>query len=71
MCSDLPPNIYTLHETAIDRDSGLPEGSMAAHEKFAIQKALNQSNGNRQKASRILKISERSLYRKIKLYKLS
>ncbi len=39
-------------------------------EKQLIKKALMKYNGNKRKASRALKISERTLYRKLKEYNL-
>jgi DNA-binding NtrC family response regulator len=44
--------------------------SLAQMERDAIQRALRQSSGNRRKASEMLGISERTLYRKIKEYGL-
>ncbi len=44
--------------------------SLQQIEKEAIQKALKQANGNKRNASKLLKISERTLYRKIKEYDL-
>ena len=44
--------------------------SLQQIEKEAIQKALKQTNGNKRNASKLLKISERTLYRKIKEYDL-
>jgi len=37
---------------------------------FAIQKTLEECNWNRAKAARVLKIGERTLYRKIKDYEI-
>ncbi len=44
--------------------------SLAQLEREAVQQALRQSGGNRRRASQILGISERTLYRKIKEYGL-
>ena len=44
--------------------------TMAEVEKAAIAAALGQFRGNRRKASEELGIGERTLYRKIKAYKL-
>jgi len=47
-----------------------PGMTMADMEKAAIEAALRQSNGNRRKAAEELGIGERTLYRKIKAYRL-
>ena len=39
-------------------------------EKEAIIKALDQTRGSKRKAAKLLNISERTLYRKIKEYEL-
>jgi transcriptional regulator with PAS, ATPase and Fis domain len=39
-------------------------------EKEAIKNALDQTKGNKRNAAKMLKISERTLYRKIKEYDL-
>ena len=47
-----------------------PGMTMADVEKEAIMAALSEHRGNRRKAAEILGIGERTLYRKIKAYKL-
>ncbi len=47
-----------------------PGMTMAEVEKEAISAALTQHRGNRRKAAEVLGIGERTLYRKIKAYKL-
>lgn len=47
-----------------------PGMTMAEVEKEAISAALAQHRGNRRKAAEALGIGERTLYRKIKAYKL-
>ena len=47
-----------------------PGMTMAEVEKAAISAALQQFRGNRRKAADVLGIGERTLYRKIKAYKL-
>jgi DNA-binding NtrC family response regulator len=47
-----------------------PGMTMAEVEKAAISAALQQFRGNRRKAAEVLGIGERTLYRKIKTYKL-
>jgi DNA-binding NtrC family response regulator len=47
-----------------------PGMTMADVEREAIQAALSQHRGNRRKAAEMLGIGERTLYRKIKAYKL-
>jgi transcriptional regulator with PAS, ATPase and Fis domain len=39
-------------------------------EKDAIRKALDKTKGSKRKAARLLNISERTLYRKLKEYDL-
>jgi DNA-binding NtrC family response regulator len=51
-------------------EEGMDGYSLAQMEREAIQRALRQSSGNRRKASEMLGISERTLYRKIKEYGL-
>jgi len=55
-----------------DRDSVVyrPGMTMADVEKETISAALTQHRGNRRKAAEMLGIGERTLYRKIKAYKL-
>jgi transcriptional regulator with PAS, ATPase and Fis domain len=43
---------------------------LAEMEKEAIKNALEQTRGSKRKAARLLNISERTLYRKIKEYQL-
>ena len=44
--------------------------TMADVEKAAIEAALREYRGNRRRAAEILGIGERTLYRKIKAYRL-
>jgi DNA-binding NtrC family response regulator len=44
--------------------------TMADVEKAAIEAALRSSRGNRRRAAEVLGIGERTLYRKIKAYRL-
>ena len=44
--------------------------TMAEVEKAAIEAALREYRGNRRKAAEVLGIGERTLYRKIKAYRL-
>ncbi|MBN2011835.1 sigma-54-dependent Fis family transcriptional regulator [candidate division KSB1 bacterium] len=44
--------------------------TMQEMERFMIENALRRSGGNKRKAAKLLKISERTLYRKIKEYEL-
>jgi DNA-binding NtrC family response regulator len=44
---------------------------LAGHEKIIIEKVLNDTGGNRRNAAQILKISEATLYRKMKKFGLS
>ena len=47
-----------------------PGMTMAEVEKAAIEAALREYRGNRRKAAEVLGIGERTLYRKIKAYRL-
>jgi DNA-binding NtrC family response regulator len=47
-----------------------PGMTMAEVEKAAIEAALEEYRGNRRKAAEVLGIGERTLYRKIKAYRL-
>ena len=55
-----PPNVVTI----------VPGTRMADIERMAIAAALKETRGNRRRASEMLGIGERTLYRKIKEYKL-
>jgi DNA-binding NtrC family response regulator len=50
---------------------GGPASSLEQMEEELIQNALAQTDGNRKEAARILGIGERTLYRKLKKYRLS
>jgi DNA-binding NtrC family response regulator len=58
--------------TDIDPERNAEEkyASVAFHEKEAILKALNRTNGNRKAAAELLDISEATLYRRLKMYSL-
>ena len=74
----LPPEIAVLVKDQLpDVDEEMPSGadsligrSMTEVEKYYIQRALDLTDGNREEASRMLEIGERTLYRKIKEYEL-
>jgi DNA-binding NtrC family response regulator len=51
-------------------DNEVKPTTLAAMEREMIKKYLQQFGGNRRKAARVLQISERTLYRKIKAYGL-
>ncbi len=61
-------------EIIYDADLNIPEESpnlsLEQMERDMIEKALRQHNGNKRQAAKNLKISERTLYRKIKEYGL-
>ena len=59
-------NIETVHAESVE-DNTL---SLEDAEKEMIKKALERNNGKRKKCAEELKISERTLYRKIKEYNL-
>ena len=74
----LPPEIAVLVKDQLpDADEEMPSGvdgligrPMTEVEKYYIQRALDLTDGNREEASRMLEIGERTLYRKIKEYEL-
>ncbi|MEX0602112.1 MAG: sigma-54 dependent transcriptional regulator [Bacteroidota bacterium] len=81
---DLKTNILELRETLLDRGTEradqervlMPAGgngtlSLEDMERQMILRSLDRHNGNRRLAARDLKISERTLYRKIKEFGLS
>jgi DNA-binding NtrC family response regulator len=55
-----PPNVVTV----------LPGTKMAEIERAVIEAALKETKGNRRRAAEMLAIGERTLYRKIKEYRL-
>ena len=59
-------NIETVHAESIEPNAV----SLEEAEKDMIRKALERNNGKRKKCAEELKISERTLYRKIKEYNL-
>ena len=59
-----PPEVFT------DSDEDESPLAMDEIEKEAIRRALKKYNGRRKEAAEELKISERTLYRKIKQYDL-
>ncbi|MCL5028136.1 MAG: sigma-54 dependent transcriptional regulator [Bacteroidetes bacterium] len=70
---ELKDMVYQQHVDVTDNENdGKKDEFMSLQqiEKEAIQKALKQTNGNKRNASKLLKISERTLYRKIKEYDL-
>ncbi|MBN2590880.1 MAG: sigma-54-dependent Fis family transcriptional regulator [Sedimentisphaerales bacterium] len=71
---DIPPDIAKRPQLAAPRDvsSMLGDDSMSLNEleKHAIAETLAKTDGNREKAAKMLGIGERTLYRKIKDYNL-
>ena len=55
-----PPNVVTI----------APGTKMADIERSAIEAALKETRGNRRRAAEMLGIGERTLYRKIKEYRM-
>ncbi len=69
--ADLPPELARPKQRKADRkllDSILPGISMDDYERAVILKNLAYTGGNREKAAKLLGLSERTLYRKIKDY---
>jgi len=69
---DIPPEIHQVRQLAAGAEAPAPLGSVSLNdlEKHAIAETLAKTNGNREKAAKILGIGERTLYRKIKEYGL-
>ncbi|HVR74678.1 MAG TPA: sigma-54 dependent transcriptional regulator [Planctomycetota bacterium] len=67
---NLPPNIYRAEKKGSPDFPSLVGISLRDMEKELIQNTLAHVSGNRHEAARILKIGERTLYRKIKRYGL-
>ena len=51
-----------------DREHGLSGGGLAEEERVMILKALEQSGGNKTEAARLLKITRRRLYSRMKVH---
>ena len=66
----LPPEIRPSTGEAATGMNNLVGISIVKAEKELIRNTLKLVNGNREQAAKILKISERKLYRKIKEYDL-
>ncbi|MGE5688309.1 MAG: sigma 54-interacting transcriptional regulator [Gemmatimonadota bacterium] len=66
------PVVDVLPEAEIAEDQIIyrPGMTMADVEKAAIEAALREARGNRRRAAEVLGIGERTLYRKIKTYRL-
>lgn len=72
---DLPESeaLQTLQPPAapaVNGNTGLVGKPLELVERYYIEKALELTEGNREEAARLLQIGERTLYRKIKEYKL-
>jgi len=69
---DIPPDIARRPQLSATArpPAGLGDVSLNELEKQAIIETLTKTNGNREKAAKILGIGERTLYRKIKEYNL-
>lgn len=69
---DIPPDIYRLKQlgSGITENTEITGIKLNDLEKQAIASTLNQVEGNREKAAKILGIGERTLYRKIKEYNI-
>jgi len=72
---DLPETV-TGSPLGTPRRPGRPDApldtlDLQALERQAIEQALDKTDGNREEAAKLLGIGERTLYRKIKLYRLT
>jgi two-component system response regulator HydG len=69
---DIPPEIAQRKQllAGSQTPAALGDVSLNELEKQAIEETLAKTNGNREKAAKILGIGERTLYRKIKEYNL-
>jgi two-component system response regulator HydG len=68
--ADIPPHISSAPAPARSGMDIPPGMSMDEVEKIYIQRTLELARGNREEAARILKIGERTLYRKLEKYGL-
>jgi len=68
--ADIPPDIARRPQLAPGIGTGLAGVSLNELEKQAIAETLAKTKGNREQTAKILGIGERTLYRKIKEYKL-
>jgi two-component system response regulator HydG len=59
------------HEPAPPGDSNLAGKPLEEVERWCFERALQLTNGNREEAAKMLRIGERTMYRKIKQYGLS
>ena len=66
----IPPEIRSEGDQPQAADLG-PGMSLAGAERVLIARTLEMTGGNRQQAARILRIGQRTLYRKIKQYGLN
>ncbi len=69
---DIPPEITQRRQLTAGSQPAAALGAVSLNEleKKAIQETLAKTEGNREKAAKILGIGERTLYRKIKEYNL-
>ena len=67
---DIPPNISSAPRPEDDGLTLVPGRSLDEIEKVVIQRTLEMTKGNREEAAKILKIGERTLYRKLDRYGL-
>jgi two-component system response regulator AtoC len=65
-----PANIATAPSEEPARESLVMEPQVEALEKSLIQEALQRTSDNKSAAARLLEISERSLWYKIKKYEI-
>jgi Nif-specific regulatory protein len=65
----LPPTLQTAEASGTTPSNSL-EAAIAAYEKGLVQDALKTTRGNRAKAARILKTTERIVGYKVKLYEI-
>ncbi len=66
--NDLPPRLRSADVTPQSEEDGLIGKTMKEIEKWAIQRTLNLTGGNREEAARTLGIGARTLYRKLGEY---
>ena len=72
MCSvqDIPPHIRAAKRDLPSGAPTTPGASLEEMEKMLIRRTLDMTEGNREETARILKIGERTLYRKLDKYGL-
>ena len=62
--------IFTAHRKLVIEPKDLPGSVLTGAERCALERALQQAQGNRTRAARLIGMSRTSLYRKLKAFGL-